>query len=303
MESFIRKGKWLEYQISKQMEGLPVEEILRETLQVSGRLLQKLTRKSGIQLNGKKSHLAARVKAGDRLQVLVFEREGYGVTPEPISLDISYEDEHILVVNKDPGIAVHPTEPGHAGTLAHGIAYHYQLQGIETKVRHIHRLDKDTSGLLLVAKHALAHAILDDKLRERKIKRRYLAIASGIFKNQKGTINLPIGRDRHHPTRRRVSPNGDEAITHYEVLEQYSHGALLALELETGRTHQIRVHLSHMGHPLYGDLLYGGPAGLISRQALHAERLLFEHPLTKEKLELTAALPADMKTLLQRLRS
>lgn len=302
MAQYQRRGKWLEVQISGSQNGITVEEGMKTLMGISGRMIQRLTRINGIQVNGKKSHLNARLKSGDRLQVSIFEKEDYGVEPEAIPIDVLFEDEHILVVNKQPGIAVHPTEPGQMGTLAHGIAFHYQLQGLETKVRHIHRLDKDTSGVLMVAKHGLAQAILDADLREKKITRTYIAVAAGIFKETKGTINLPIGRDRHHPTRRRVSNGGDPAVTHYEVIEQYTKGALVRLHLETGRTHQIRVHLSHIGHPLYGDGLYGGPKIGIERQALHGERIHFHHPFTHQEMEIAAPIPDDLKRLMDQLR-
>ena len=302
MSELKRKGKWLEYTLPKSENGTTVEKAIKEGMHISGRMIQKLTRKNGIQLNGKKSHLSVTVKAGDRIQVSIFEKEDYGVEPEPMPLDILFEDDHLMIVNKPVGVAVHPTEPGQKGTLAHGIAFYYQANGWEIKVRHIHRLDKDTSGVLMIAKHSLAQAILDEELRDRKIKRIYLAIASGVFEHKSGTIHEPIGRDRHHPTRRRVSHGGDDASTHYRVLEQYTKGALLELELETGRTHQIRVHLSHIGHPIYGDSLYGGPKYGINRQALHGYKITFTHPFTKEILKIESDLPQDMKQLIEKIK-
>lgn len=302
MSSYQRKGKWLEYQTSKQDEGSLLEDILQKRFNLFGRLLQKLFERSGVQVNGHKADRMTSIKMGDRIQVLLFEEEEYGVTPESISLEVLYEDDHLMVVNKETGIAVHPTEAEQGGTLAHAVAYHYQLQGLQIKVRHVHRLDKDTSGVLLIAKHAIAHALLDEALRERRIKRQYVAIATGVFQAKRGTINEPIGRDRHHATRRRVSPKGDPAITHYRLIEQFGDGALLQLELDTGRTHQIRVHLSHIGHPIYGDTMYGGPRYPIRRQALHGERLHFHHPITGEELEIIAPIPKDIESLIQYLK-
>ncbi|MFV9510434.1 RluA family pseudouridine synthase [Tepidibacillus sp. LV47] len=299
MANFIRKGEWLEYHVSSTDQGKTIEEVCKTKLQLSGRMIQKLTRHRGIQINGKKSYLAYPLKKGDRLQIKIFEREDYGVEPEPIPLEVLYEDDHVLVANKPAGISVHPTEKNQRGTLAHAIAFYYQTKGLQTKVRHIHRLDKDTTGAILIAKHSLAQSILDKDLRERKISREYLAIVSGIPEPKQGTIDEPIGRDRHHPTRRRVSKTGDRAVTHYQVLETMNNeAALVKLYLDTGRTHQIRVHMSYIGHPLFGDSLYGGPLKGIQRQALHAAKLIFFHPFTKEKVEVEAPMPEDMVQLL-----
>lgn len=243
--------------------------------------------------------MAKKVGDGDQLEILLFPEEDYGVTPEKIPLAIPYEDEHLLVVDKPAGLAVHPTEPGQMGTLANGLAFHYREKELKIKIRHIHRLDKETSGLLLVAKHALSHTLLDEALRERRIKRLYLALVTGRLTEKKGRIDLPIGRDRHHATRRRVSQTGDRAITEYEVIREYPSGSLVQLELKTGRTHQIRVHLSHLGHPLLGDALYGGDAALIRRQALHAAHLSFIHPFTGQELAFNSPLPEDMAKILE----
>lgn len=299
MSTLQRKGNWIEYQANKQVEGLSLETVLQAKLGLTPSIQHKMVKRGEVQVNGHKAALVQSIRSGDRVQVQFFEEEDYGIIPEPIPIDVLYEDDHILVVNKAPGIAVHPTDPDQSGTLAHAIAYHYQLQGAQIKVRHVHRLDKDTSGVLLIAKHAVAHTLLDEALRKRRIKRQYVAIATGVFKAKQGEIAEPIGRDRHHPTRRRVSPTGDPARTHYRIIEQFAEGALIQLQLETGRTHQIRVHLSHIGHPLYGDTMYGGPRHPIRRQALHGERLCFSHPITGEELEIIASIPEDMKSLLQ----
>ncbi len=302
MAHFQRKGNWLEYLSSKHDDGKALEYLLEERMGLTSRIQKKLIDRGEVQINGRKPALPVTIKTGDRIQVQLFTVEDYGVTPEPIPIDVLYEDDHLLVVNKAAGLAVHPTEPNQSGTLAHAIAYHYQLQGLQIKVRHVHRLDKDTSGILLIAKHAVAHTLLDEALRDRNIKRQYVAVATGVFTEKQGKITEPIGRDRHHPTRRRVSPKGDPALTHFRLMEQFSEGALLQLELETGRTHQIRVHLSHLGHPIYGDTIYGGPKYPIRRQALHGERLQFIHPITREEMDISAPLPEDIKSLLHYLQ-
>ncbi len=190
----------------------------------------------------------------------------------------------------------HPAEKGGMGTLANLVAFHFQMQGLETKVRHIHRLDKDTTGGVVFAKHRIAGAIMDRLLMERKIKRTYAALVEGKVKGKQGTIDAAIGRDRHHATRRRVSPKGDQAITFYKVEKYFKNQnvTFVTLQLETGRTHQIRVHMSYHGNPLVGDVLYGGQTQYMSRQALHAMKINFLHPITKEEIEVDVPFPAKL---------
>jgi len=296
-------GEWLVISINHEQNGIKLEEFLQHTLKISSRMLQSLTRTDGLIRNNKKTHLQAVLSTGDRLKVRLFPKEEYGATPEFIPIKILFEDEHLLVVDKPAGLKVHPTEIGEGNTLANALAYYYQTKGLKIKVRHIHRLDQETSGVILVAKHRVAQAILDEKLAKREVQREYLAVVMGEFTEKKGIIDLPIGRDRHHPTKRRVSENGEKAITEYSVIEQYQEAALLRLSLKTGRTHQIRVHLSAINHPLLGDTLYGGIKKGIKRQALHAEKLTFNHPFTNELIEITAPIPADFLNLLETLKN
>lgn len=272
-----------------------------EKMLISHRQIQKLTRMRGIVVNRRIAHLKMKLKAGDMLRVELFGREEYGVIPEEIPLDILYEDDDILVVNKAAGLSVHPNKPNQLHTLANGIAYYYQQQGIAAKVRHIHRLDKDTSGTLLLAKHAYAQAILDKDLRERKIHRQYYAVVHGRMEEEHGTYCFPIARDPRHGTRRMVSPNGETAITHYHCLATKGEYSLVECKLETGRTHQIRVHFRHAGHPLVGDGLYGGDPTLFPRQALHAFTIQFQHPMDGRQMQIDAPIPSDLQRLFVRL--
>jgi 23S rRNA pseudouridine1911/1915/1917 synthase len=294
-------GKWIAYRVTPEWEGHTVREVLQGPLLLSNRMINRLTRSRGIQLNGKMPWLDRRVKAGDRLRVAVRPFERADLPPEPVPFSVVYEDADLMVVDKPAGINVHPVRPGEGGTLAHGIIHYWLSQGREGRVRPVHRLDRDTSGLILIAKHAYAHQLLDRDLRQHDIRREYLACVAGRVENPEGTIREPIARDPNHPLRRCVSPEGDPAVTHYRVLAQNDRASIVWIQLETGRTHQIRVHFSWLGHPLYGDKLYGGPMEGIGRQALHAWLLSFRHPLTGKNLTLKTMPPEDWLKLTESL--
>lgn len=221
-----------------------------------------------------------------------------GSVPEP---EVLYEDDFCLVLNKPAGMPVHESYAGQTGTLDEAAALWLLGRGDPLPVRHIHRLDDDTSGPVLYSKNDLAQWILDEAMREKQIDRRYLAVVQGRVKKSSGTVNAPIGKDRHHSTRRRVTPGGDAAVTHYETVRLLPNATLVRVQLETGRTHQIRVHMSFIGHPLVGDKLYGGDTKLLPHQALHGERLLFPHPWTGEMIEAAAMEPAWLTNLLDKL--
>jgi 23S rRNA pseudouridine1911/1915/1917 synthase len=299
-----RKGKWLELVMPLDWDGKTIEQIAKVHIGLPKRLLHELRIEKGILLNGHAVPWHTVVKKMERLFIHCFQHDEYGVIPENLGINVLYEDDHLLVANKPIMMDTHPNEKGQTGTLANGIAYHWQLLGTQTKVRHIHRLDRDTSGAILFAKHPLASALLNQSLEKREIKRTYVAFVHGVIKKKKGRIDEAIGRDRHHPTRRRVSPTGQKAITHYEVVNAYPRLDItkVKLQLDTGRTHQIRVHMSTIGHPLIGDLLYGGKHSLIHHQALHAASLSFQHPITKEEVMVDAPLPSDIQQLEQKLR-
>lgn len=284
--------------------GQTVEEILIASLGISGRMIQKLTRSKGILRNRKASFLGAKVRAGDVVAARIASEEDAGLKPVPMELDIVHEDADVLVINKPPFVLVHPTTPEHRNTLAHGIAFHFQQQGLRTKVRPVHRIDRDTSGLVLFAKTAFAHQRLDRQLRERTLEREYLALVHGVLPDDAGSIDPPIGRDKQqHSQLRVVRAGGEPATTRYRVVERLGRATLVQLALETGRTHQVRVHMAHLGHPVLGDRQYGRQGlSLIKRQALHASRLAFLHPSSGEPVTCEAPLPEDMAQLRERLR-
>ncbi|OWR30197.1 RNA pseudouridine synthase [Saccharibacillus sp. O23] len=243
---------------------------------------------------------------GGRAMLRLRPDEDLGFDPawEESGIEVLYEDDFCLVVRKPAGIAVHPDgSRAQRATLANLVAAHYQMHGEACAVHHVHRLDEYTSGPVLYAKGEFARLALDAQMREKGIGRVYLAVAAGKVPPSLTAIDAPIGRDRHHKSRRRVSPGGQEARTRVELVRHLSGGraSLVRLTLDTGRTHQIRVHLAHAGHPLIGDVLYGGPEDPLNRQALHGERLDFTHPFTGEGIEVSDPLPEDMERLLDRL--
>ncbi|WEK53488.1 MAG: RluA family pseudouridine synthase [Candidatus Cohnella colombiensis] len=283
------KGEWMEIRLPDQLVGAPLSRIT-PFLPLAPKLVSKLLQSRGILVQG------------PNLRVHLFPREDRDYPSDWMELNILYEDEFTLVVYKPAGIEVHPSEKGQRRTLAHAVAAYYEMSGQDVRIRHIHRIDKDTTGPVLYAKNEFAHYQYDKAMREKNIERVYLALAEGQIEGERGTINRPIGQDRHHSTRRRVSETGDPAITHFEVVERLRDHTLVRLRLETGRTHQIRVHLSSLNHPLAGDGMYGGKRGFISRQALHGERLIWNHPWTGEKQNVKATLPEDFNDAINRLR-
>jgi 23S rRNA pseudouridine1911/1915/1917 synthase len=269
--------------------------------------LQQLIKNGEFQINGKKIRPSYRVQAGDKATLAMPDPEPAAVAPEAIPLDIVYEDRDVLVVNKPRGMVVHPS-PGHmSGTLVNALLYHCaDLSGINGVLRPgiVHRIDKDTSGLLMVAKTDAAHRSLAAQLKDKLTKRQYLAIVHGVITENKGIIDAPIGRDAHDRKKMAVTADhSKQAVTHFKVLERFQRYTLVACRLETGRTHQIRVHMAYIGHPLAGDPKYGPRRTLpINGQALHAAEIGFTHPVSGKFMEFRVDPPADFQDLVIRLR-
>lgn len=292
--SAIRRGEWLEVMpgklpLSSDHPHSAVHEWLESKLKVHPKLLSRLEQQDGIKL------------AGDRIRLRLFPPRDYGFEPYWTELNVLYEDDYCLVVHKPAGIKVHPTGNERQPTLAHWVAAHYMSQGEQAAVRHIHRLDEFTSGPVLYAKNEYAQLILDEAMSVKGIERIYVAMVQGIVQSQAFRIDAPIGRDRHHSGRQRVSETGKPAATQVTLLETLKEASLVRIRLETGRTHQIRVHLSHMGHPLVGDALYGGSTRYFNYQALHGESLVFPHPLTGEMIDTQDPWPEEFAALHRRL--
>ncbi len=287
-----RKGEWLSLPWPKGWDEADSNllEKMKTILNTPDKWIRKLHQQGGVR------------RQGNRLLLRLFAPEPNHFAPEYAELEVLFEDDFCLVVNKPAGMSVHPSEAGQTGTLANAVACYYETTGQRCAVRHIHRLDKDTTGAVLYAKNEMSHLVLDEAMRLKQIERTYVALVGGKFAALQGIIREPIGKDRHVSGKRRVSKNGDPAVTHYEVLELYTRGALVRLRLETGRTHQIRVHLSHIGHPIIGDTLYGAAADSIGRQALHGEQLSFRHPFNGESVSLQAPWPEDFARLAGKLR-
>ncbi|MFE1626516.1 RluA family pseudouridine synthase [Brevibacillus reuszeri] len=301
MQDMKKEGEWLITHLREEDADIPIGNLLREEWKLPRKQVHLLFQYKEVLLDGEPVAQHIKGAEGQEIRLRLCPPEPLGLDPASEVPDILYEDDHLLIVNKPAGLLLHPTESHHHLTLDHLVAGHFFRTGLQAKVRHVHRLDQDTSGVVLYAKHGWASALLDELLRERKIKRTYCAFVHGKVSKDSGKINEPIGKDRNHPTRRRVTPNGDQAVTHYQVRKRYKTATQLECRLETGRTHQIRVHLSYIGHPLLGDDLYGGKRDLIRRQALHGAILRFEHPFSQELVEVQAPLPDDLLALEKKL--
>lgn len=287
------------YKIPIEFEGQSLLSYLKAK-EYSGPIITHLKRtENGILLNGVWGRVRDVLHEGDILTIQLIENESSeNIVPTNLPLDIVYEDEDIMVINKATDTPIHPSQGNYDNTLANAVAYYFQEKGEPFTYRCINRLDRDTTGLLILAKHMYSASILSNMVQNREIHREYLAIATGEIPAE-GTIVAPIGRVDGSTIERQVDKeNGEYACTYYRTLLTKNGYSLVSLKLETGRTHQIRVHMKHIGHPLPGDFLYNPDYSVIQRQALHSHRLKFTHPISKESLEFTAELPQDMSSII-----
>ena len=294
-------ARYLSLPITPQLAGQEVNTLLRRNLGLSGTVLRRIKwLPDGIMLDGVRVTVRCRVIPGQILQVrLTHPARTSGIVPTPGPLDLVYEDEDLVVLNKAPGVLVHPSHGHFDDTLGNFLLHHYLSTGQECDFHPVHRLDKGTSGLLVAAKHPHAQERLKGQLHTGDFRRTYLAVCEGLPSPLSGVIDAPIAPVEGSPMERQVSPQGRPARTHYRVVQPGRERSLVQLELETGRTHQIRVHMAHLGHPLTGDFLYGvEQPDLITRPALHSAALALTHPITGEHLSWSLPLPEDMAQLL-----
>ncbi|MFZ3589249.1 RluA family pseudouridine synthase [Bacillus sp. DJP31] len=287
--------------IELQDEGKLVRQFLKER-EISKAALTDIKFGGGsITVNSNEMTVRYVLKKGDLLRVVYPpEMPSLGILKEDIPFEIVYEDDYLLVINKSAYMATIPSREHPTGTLANAILHYYEVQGIACTIHIVNRLDRDTSGLLIVAKHRFTHHLFSKQQKVASIKRRYEAFVHGHLFPERGTIDAPIGRREDSIIAREVREDGQPAVTHYFVLTGYDEFTHVSLKLETGRTHQIRVHLAYLAHPLLGDDLYGGKRNLMARQALHSCELSFVHPISGENLTFTAGLPDDMKKVIEK---
>ena len=273
-----------------------INSILQNELQISSRLLYKLIKLNKIQLNHQTCDTRKTGTLGDTITInFDYEEDNSNIVPTEMDLNIIFEDDWLLVVNKPAGIAIHPSVLHYSDSLCNGIRFYFDKIGLKKKIRPVNRLDLNTSGLVVFAKCEYIQECLINQMKNNQFKKEYLAVCNGIFDKKSGTINLPIARKENSIIERRISENGQTAITHYTVLKEFDNYSLVKCSLETGRTHQIRVHMSAIGHPLLGDSLYGSISDLINRQALHCYNLQFIHPVYNNDLNFFGDLPNDFK--------
>lgn len=287
------------YEIDKEYDGIKLGDYLRDKLVMSRRGLIKVKKSGSLKVNGCKVHTDMILKAGDKVEFELPELNSENILPEYMELDIVFEDDYLIVVNKEAGIPTHPSRNHYMGTLANGLMYYWMEEGRNITIRPVNRLDRNTSGLVIFAKSShIQHLMSQDSYKD-KITKEYLAIAQGRLEADSGTIDAPIAREKLQSVKRVVREDGDRAVTHYRVLNRYEDCSLLSIILETGRTHQIRVHMAHLGHPLLGDDLYGGSQDKIKRHALHAYNIKMLHPIENNMLNFTAELPSDMEDIIK----
>lgn len=291
----------IDYIIDEDSAGLRVEQFLRRK-RYSGQNLSEIKRMpKSILVNGVHYYMRQELSKGDHLQVRICEtKNSEKIPPTNLPLNIIYEDEDLLVLNKPAGMPIHPSLNNYTNSMANALAYYFQSQGKPFIFRCCNRLDRDTSGLTIVSKHLVSGSILSDMTKYREVHREYLAIVRGSVTPSEGTIQAPLGRKEGTIIERTVDwEHGEDAVTHYKVVKEANGHSLVSLRLETGRTHQIRIHMKYLGYPLIGDYLYNPDMEYMTRQALHSHHMEFTHPITGEHMSFTAPLPEDMARVMQ----
>ena len=288
----------LEY-VVKDKSYESINQLIKLEFNISSRLLVKLIKNKKILLNKIPADTRKQPKVNDIVEVLLdLEEDNSNIQPTKMDLNIVYEDEGLLVINKQAGIAVHPSIRHYNDNLSNGIRFYFDKIGLKKKVRPVNRLDLNTSGLVIFAKNEYIQECLIKQMKEGVFKKEYICVVKGKFNEKTGTINLPIARKENSIIERCVSNDGQEAITRYEVLEEKEDYSIVRCFLETGRTHQIRVHMAYIGHSILGDSLYGSSSNLISRQALHCESMTFINLINNKMLNISCPIPEDINRLI-----
>lgn len=278
-----------------------IKDVLKNHFYMSDRLISKLKRENKIYLNNQNVYVTNRVSIGDKVKIdLNFEEESDNIVPTKMELEILYEDDWILIVNKPPFLPVHPSCNHYHDSLANGIKYYYISKKLNIKIRPVNRLDKDTSGIVIFAKHQYIQEALIKQMKTNDFIKEYISILNGNINKTEFTVNAPISRKENSIIEREINNNGDNAITHFKVIKKLENYTVVKCILETGRTHQIRVHCKYIGAPILGDSLYGETSTLISRQALHSNKIEFIHPITKNKMLIETSIPIDMKHIINK---
>lgn len=290
--------------VEEDLSDIRIDKYLIDKLNISRSKIQKLIENNNILVNDKNIKNSHIVRIDDEIKILDYVEESTDVLPEAINLDIVYEDEYLLVVNKPSGMVVHPSIGHYKGTLVNALMYHTNLSNNGTRPGIVHRIDKDTSGLLLVAKNDEVHNLLSEAISKKEVKRKYVALVYGVINNDTGTIDAPIGRDFLNRKKMSVTDiNSKEAVTNFKVIERYKDATLIECILETGRTHQIRVHMNYIGYPIVNDPVYGKKKIINDfGQMLHSKTIGFTHPITKEYLEFSCNPPKEFNDILEKFK-
>lgn len=295
----------LRYVKSDSDNYLTIRQVINSEFNISYNLLVKLKKNKKIFLNGINTYIDKNIKDGDEISIIIdFEEDNSNIVPTKMDLSILYEDEALLIIDKPAGIPVHPSILHYDNSLSNGIKYYFDNINLNKKIRPVNRLDRNTSGIVIFAKNEYVHDALSKQMQNDIFLKEYITICNGLFEEKTGIIDAPIARKENSIIERCVNPTGAPAITHYKVLKEFEiDGKIfseLLISLETGRTHQIRVHMAYLGHPIIGDSLYGSESILINRQALHAYRVEFIHPISRQKIIITSNIPKDMSDIIKK---
>jgi 23S rRNA pseudouridine1911/1915/1917 synthase len=299
----LQNEKLITYKVEAADSGITVKELLKKRLSASSRLLTKLKKEQNVLLNGSYSKYHERVSEGDIVRIIMQEEPNQFI-PQKIPFEIVYEDIDIIIINKQPGIVSHPTRSHPDNTIANAAVYYLASKGADHRIRFVNRLDMDTSGLLIIAKNSYSHHIISEQMQDNKIQKKYITFVKGVVSEDHGVIDAPIYRQTEDTIKRTVDERGQASVTKFKVLERFRDATKLEVELLTGRTHQIRVHMAFIGHSIIGDTLYGEETNLynLDRQALHAYYLKLFQPRYRNELEVSAGLPQDLIVLESALR-